>query len=119
MARYLADLEGQDEATYRIGTGAGLIVPVIHADGSVTVDMGPPELSARKVRRLHHLVLIAVIWDASLISTMRVPACLWRHQVPTTLAANKDGIALASELSVAGKTWAVTSWAKLVWSPLP
>jgi diaminopimelate epimerase len=49
MARFLADLDGQKEATYRIGTGAGVIVPVVHTDGLVTVDMGPPELNGPKV----------------------------------------------------------------------
>ncbi|KAG5181386.1 diaminopimelate epimerase [Tribonema minus] len=49
MARFLADLDGEKEATYRIGTGAGLIVPVVGGGGLVTVDMGPPELNGPKV----------------------------------------------------------------------
>lgn len=49
MAVFLAMLEKTKEVTYRIGTLAGEIVPVLNADGTVTVDMGPPELNASRV----------------------------------------------------------------------
>lgn len=51
MAQFLHDLgEGQDQ--YDIETLAGLIVPVMNADGTITVDMGPPILTGSKVPTL-------------------------------------------------------------------
>ncbi|KKI98676.1 diaminopimelate epimerase [Prochlorothrix hollandica] len=49
LARFLADLEGVTEVTYRIQTLAGLIVPQVLADGQVTVDMGLPIVAAGQV----------------------------------------------------------------------
>jgi len=48
LAKFLGQLDGKlaEGATYRIHTGAGLIVPVINKDGSVTVQMGKPILEA-------------------------------------------------------------------------
>ena len=39
----------QQQKVYRVHTKAGTIVPVINLDGTVTVDMGPPELDGPKV----------------------------------------------------------------------
>jgi diaminopimelate epimerase len=71
MARFLADLEGQQEATYRIGTGAGVIVPVVHTDGLVTVDMGPPELNGPKV-----CIFLAYSFTALHTNTLRHFHCV-------------------------------------------
>jgi diaminopimelate epimerase len=49
LARFIADLEGQTEATYRIQTLAGLITPQLNANGQVTVDMGLPRLLASEI----------------------------------------------------------------------
>ncbi|CAM9197495.1 unnamed protein product [Discosporangium mesarthrocarpum] len=49
MARFLADLDGKEDATYKVHTLAGPIIPVVRKDGLVTVDMGPPELNGPKV----------------------------------------------------------------------
>lgn len=46
LARFLADLEGVNEKTYRIHTLAGVITPQLLADGQVRVDMGEPQLLA-------------------------------------------------------------------------
>jgi diaminopimelate epimerase len=42
-AQFLKDL-GEAKDTYKISTKAGLIVPVMNADGTITVDMGEPIL---------------------------------------------------------------------------
>lgn len=49
LARFVAALDGAGERTYRIDTGAGVIVPEILADGQVSVDMGTPILEAARV----------------------------------------------------------------------
>jgi len=48
MAQFLKDL-GEDATTYNINTLAGKIIPVMNEDGTITVDMGEPELVASKV----------------------------------------------------------------------
>lgn len=48
LAQFLKDI-GEDKGTYKINTLAGNIVPVMNDDGTITVDMGPPELVASKV----------------------------------------------------------------------
>lgn len=47
LARFAADLgvRGQAPGTFRVDTGAGLIVPELLDDGTVRVDMGEPMLS--------------------------------------------------------------------------
>ena len=49
LARFIAELEGKSEATYRIHTLAGLITPKLSPDGQVTVDMGLPRLLAAEI----------------------------------------------------------------------
>ncbi len=49
LAKFIADLENQTEATYRIDTLAGVITPKLNADGQVTVDMGLPRLLAAEI----------------------------------------------------------------------
>jgi len=48
MAKFLQD-NGVKQGQYKIHTLAGLIVPVMNEDGSITVDMGEPILQAAKV----------------------------------------------------------------------
>lgn len=54
MAKYLQLLEKKEknEVTYSIWTNAGLIVPKVSKEGSITVDMGTPILEAVKVPSL-------------------------------------------------------------------
>lgn len=47
-AQFLKDL-GADAKSYRVDTLAGPIIPVMNDDGTITVDMGPPELSGPSV----------------------------------------------------------------------
>lgn len=49
LARFVASLDAVSERTYRIDTGAGVIVPAVRADGQVSVDMGRPVLEAARV----------------------------------------------------------------------
>jgi diaminopimelate epimerase len=51
LARFIADLEGNQEinTTYRIHTLAGVIKPQLVANQQVRVDMGQPQLSAKKI----------------------------------------------------------------------
>jgi len=51
LAQFIADLEGINAAgqSYRIQTLAGEMIPKLEGSGQVTVDMGPPQLSAREI----------------------------------------------------------------------
>lgn len=52
MGRFIAEIEGlpsNTEKSYTIDTGAGMIIPKLNADGSISVDMGKPILQADKV----------------------------------------------------------------------
>lgn len=48
FAKFLQDL-GADQESYRIDTLAGPIIPVMNADGTITVDMGEPILKGSDV----------------------------------------------------------------------
>lgn len=48
LAAFLRDL-GEEAESYRINTLAGPIIPVLNADGGITVDMGEPILAAADV----------------------------------------------------------------------
>ena len=48
FAQFLKDL-GAEAESYRVNTLAGAIIPVLNDDGTITVDMGTPELVASKV----------------------------------------------------------------------
>lgn len=49
LAQFLGALEGVSSKTYKIQTGAGLIVPQLRPDGQVTVDMGEPRLRPEEI----------------------------------------------------------------------
>jgi diaminopimelate epimerase len=49
MAKFVAELDGQTQAVYRIHTLAGVITPSLTANGQVTVDMGLPRLLAAEI----------------------------------------------------------------------
>ncbi|MBF2045900.1 MAG: diaminopimelate epimerase [Leptolyngbya sp. IPPAS B-1204] len=49
LAKFIADLNNQSEAIYRIHTLAGVITPKLNPDGQVTVDMGVPRLLAAEI----------------------------------------------------------------------
>lgn len=48
FAQFLQDL-GEAQPSYQVDTLAGRIIPVMNDDGTITVDMGPPELEPSKV----------------------------------------------------------------------
>lgn len=49
FARFVHEKGLTDKATIRVRTRAGIITPTIHADGTVTVDMGPPRVAPADV----------------------------------------------------------------------
>lgn len=49
FARFVRDKGLTDKSTIRVRTRSGIISPTLHADGSVTVDMGPPGVMAADV----------------------------------------------------------------------
>jgi len=49
LARFIAELEGRQNITYRIQTLAGAITPQLQPDGQVTVNMGQPRLQAAEI----------------------------------------------------------------------
>ncbi len=51
LAQFITELEGKEEIghTYSIYTLAGVITPKIEGNGQVTVDMGPPNLTAETI----------------------------------------------------------------------
>ena len=49
LARFVAAADGAAPRAYRVGTGAGVIVPEVLANGSVAVDMGVPVLTPKDV----------------------------------------------------------------------
>lgn len=50
LAKFLTDLEGEAaKAQYRIHTLGGVMTPKLNRDGSVTVDMGEPQLRAAQI----------------------------------------------------------------------
>ncbi len=49
LARFIADLEGQAIASYRIHTLAGMITPQLMTNGQVKVEMGLPRLLAKEI----------------------------------------------------------------------
>jgi diaminopimelate epimerase len=49
LARFIADLEAEAIASYRIHTLAGVITPQLTANGQVKVDMGQPRLLAQQI----------------------------------------------------------------------
>ena len=49
LAQFAAQLNGQEDATYRIHTLAGVMTPQRQADGRVRVDMGEPRLLAGQI----------------------------------------------------------------------
>lgn len=85
LARFLADLEGVEEKTYRIHTLAGLITPQLLADGQVRVDMGEPQLAPSQIPTTlapgaekvvaEPLVVAGKTWSVTCVS-MGNPHCL-------------------------------------------
>jgi diaminopimelate epimerase len=85
LAKFLADLEGKQTASYRIWTLAGTIMPEISADGLVRVDMGEPRLTPAEIPTTLGLVGESVInqpllvagrsWEVTCVS-MGNPHCI-------------------------------------------
>jgi diaminopimelate epimerase len=74
MAKYLQQLEKKvnTEVTYTIWTNAGLIVPKVSAQGSITVDMGTPILEALKVPSLLQATQVTNSFNAAVESDIVV-----------------------------------------------
>lgn len=71
MAKFLLEVEKKpknSEAQYKIWTNAGMIVPKVSTDGSITVDMGQPILEAAKVPT----TLFATKGDRAIDSTIEI-----------------------------------------------
>ena len=49
LARFVAVEDGAAPRAYRVGTGAGVMVPEVQANGTVAVDMGVPTLEPARV----------------------------------------------------------------------
>lgn len=87
----------------RVGTLGGVMIPEVRADGQVAVDMGEPIFEpakarssrARKIptRARTHPPLPSRPWP-------RITALLPPLQVPTTLAATKDGRVVQQKMTV-------------------
>ncbi|NBW00727.1 MAG: diaminopimelate epimerase, partial [Betaproteobacteria bacterium] len=72
FARFVRDQGLTSKSTIRVRTKSGVISPTIHADGSVTVDMGPP-----------HFDLQQIGFDVSGLAHRREgQADLWQMQPP-------------------------------------
>lgn len=69
MAKFLQQLENKsayDDVAYRIWTNAGVIIPRISFDGSITVDMGQPILDPKLVPTLLPPTLNGAAVDANI-----------------------------------------------------
>jgi diaminopimelate epimerase len=72
FARFVRDRGLTSKDTIRVKTRAGIIAPTVHADGSVTVDMGAPRFSAADV-----------CFDASGLAAVKEGRCdLWPLALP-------------------------------------
>ena len=49
FARFVSDKGLTTKTSIRVATRSGVIAPTVHADGTVTVDMGPPQLTCDAV----------------------------------------------------------------------
>jgi len=99
LARFVAAVEGDETPgkTYRIHTLAGQIVPELAGDGRITVDMGPPYLTAAdlptKIAPPHEKVVDRLLavgdreWTVTCVS-MGNPHCI-------TFVEDAEAIALA------------------------
>lgn len=101
MAKFLLELESapaNSEKTYKIWTNAGVIVPKITKDGYITVDMGEPIVSPPEKVLIFSLNRICAIFVHLFL--LHLYANL--PQIPTTLAATKDGKVIDATIEALG-----------------
>lgn len=92
LAKFIADLENQSEATYRIHTLAGVITPKLNADGQVTVDMGVPRLSAAEIP-----TTLATVAEKAIDQPLEVAGQIW--QVTCVSMGNPHCITFVEDVS--------------------
>eukprot|EP00934_Nitzschia_sp_Nitz4_P000538 Nitzschia sp. Nitz4//scaffold54_size114964//93175//94255//NITZ4_003864-RA/size114964-augustus-gene-0.22-mRNA-1//-1//CDS//3329554390//538//frame0 len=110
FAQFLKDL-GADAKSYRVNTLAGPIIPVMNEDGTVTVDMGPPELVGSKVPTTltpnfegdsvveQELVCNGKTWKVSAVSMGNPHAIIFVNDLEKDIDFETDGPALESCVS--------------------
>jgi len=108
FAQFLKDL-GEDAKTYRVNTLAGPIIPEMNDDGTITVDMGPPELVGRKVPTTlepnfagdsvveQALTCNGKEWKISAVSMGNPHAIIFVDDLESDIDFEKDGPALEAD----------------------
>mmetsp|Transcript_19794 Transcript_19794/g.32462 ORF Transcript_19794/g.32462 Transcript_19794/m.32462 type:complete len:230 (-) Transcript_19794:42-731(-) len=108
FAQFLKDL-GEDAESYRIKTLAGPIIPVMNADGTITVDMGEPILDGPTVPTTlapnseHNSVLEQTHtcngkeWKISAVSMGNPHAIIFVDDLENDIDFESDGPALESD----------------------
>jgi len=74
MAKFLQSIEGRskEEVQYKIWTNAGVIIPIVSAEGSITVDMGQPILNPKEVPTLLGPTINGAAVDAEIIVANKI-----------------------------------------------
>mmetsp|Transcript_21950 Transcript_21950/g.43979 ORF Transcript_21950/g.43979 Transcript_21950/m.43979 type:complete len:334 (+) Transcript_21950:39-1040(+) len=110
FAQFLKDL-GADAESYNVNTLAGLIIPVMNSDGTITVDMGEPILDGPSVPTTltpnseHNSVLEQTHscngreWKISAVSMGNPHAIIFVDDLENDIDFEKDGPALESDTS--------------------
>jgi diaminopimelate epimerase len=111
FAQFLKDL-GANQKVYRVDTLAGPIIPEMNEDGSVTVDMGTPELVASKVPTTlepnfegdsvveQKLVCNGKEWKVSCVSMGNPHAIIFVDDLEKDIDFEVDGPALESSTDI-------------------
>mmetsp|Transcript_14297 Transcript_14297/g.22327 ORF Transcript_14297/g.22327 Transcript_14297/m.22327 type:complete len:326 (+) Transcript_14297:124-1101(+) len=115
FAQFLSDL-GEDAKTYRINTLAGPIIPEMNDDGTITVDMGEPELVGSKVPTTlasnadgdsvveQTLECNGKTWKVSAVSMGNPHAIIFVDDLEKDIDFESDGPALESDPAFPQKT---------------
>jgi diaminopimelate epimerase len=115
LAAFLKDL-GEDAESYNINTLAGPIVPVMNADGTITVDMGVPILKAADVPTtlepnsdVESVVEQSIeangkVWKVSAVSMGNPHAIIFVDDLENDIDFEVDGPALEAHPSFPAKT---------------
>lgn len=116
FAQFLQDL-GEDANSYKIDTLAGTIIPVMNSDGTITVDMGEPELVGSKVPCTlpsnsdnDGIVQQKLVdkngkeWEVSAVSMGNPHAIIFVDDIEASIDFEVDGPALESDPSFPART---------------
>jgi len=107
FAQFLKDL-GADAESYRVNTLAGTIIPVMNDDGTITVDMGEPELIGANVPTTlesnfdgdsvveQTMECNGKTWKVSAVSMGNPHAVIFVDDLENDIAFESDGPALES-----------------------